>query len=424
MSSSLTVIYKNKAIKHDIVLPLSKSLSNRLMMIYALNNWDDSDIVYSDADDSVLLKYLLTVVDNNRYDDYEEEPLQLNCKNAGTVFRFLTPYLCDIKRSFVLTGSDRMKERPIEPLVAALQSLGADIRYCDKDNFPPLCINPSELINTEILLDISKSSQFASALLLMLPKWFKNSKISFSGEISSWPYIEMTLKLMNYYGVKYSFDDNEIFLSGGYQKPKKDFTIEADWSSAAYWYQTLALAKNGEIFMPNLNINGLQGDIALVDIYKDLGVATYQKNDGVLIKSEGQIVYNQTINFKNFPDIAPSVINTCAALGVMGKFTGLESLNLKESRRNDVLCRELNKLGFDLRDNGFGEYVLINSCKPEAKSYDFSGIEIQTADDHRMAMAFATMAIIGKSIQISNSNSVFKSYPFFWDEMRKIFGIV
>lgn len=424
MSNSISIVYNNLPIKTDVLLPISKSISNRTMMIYAINNWDDSNIIYSDADDSILLKYLLKVISKNQNSDLDEEPLQLNCKNAGSVFRFLTPFLCDAKRTFTLTGSQRMKQRPIAPLVDALQQLGADIRYCETDFFPPLCIIPSDVIYKDITMDISKSSQFASALLMILPKWFPKASIEFEGEISSKSYIDMTLKMMQYYGIDSSFQYNKISLKGNYIMPSKHLDLETDWSSAAYWYQVLALAKNGEIFLKNLNIDSIQGDKILAEIFNSLGVHTYQRKDGVLIKAGGEIVYNQSIDFTNYPDIAPSVINTCAALGIIGKFTGLESLNLKESRRMDVLCREMAKLGFDLRDNGFGEYILINSCAPNNKAYSFKEIEIQTDDDHRMAMAFAPMAIIGKSIQISHASSVYKSYPFFWDELSKIFSVV
>ncbi len=421
--SSVTVVSRNTIIDKEIVLPLSKSLSNRLMMIYAINNWSDDELVYSDADDSILLQYLLKVINNNEKFDFEEEPIILNSKNAGTVFRFLTPFLCSKKRSFIITGSERMKERPIEPLVNVLLELGADIRYCEKDNYPPLCIFPSDITYTDIELDVSNSSQFASAILLMLPYWFNRSTIRLSN-ISSRPYIEMTLKMMNFFGIDYTFDENEIQLEGRYKKPNETYKLESDWSSAAYWYQCLALARKGEIFLANLDTYGLQGDVALVDIFKNLGVDSIQKENGVLLKATENINYNQTIDFRSYPDIAPSVIISCAALGVMGKFTGLENLNLKESKRMEVLCNELEKLGFDLRDNGFGEYVLINSCKPSIKKYDFSNIEIQPSNDHRMTMAFAPLAIVGKSINISDSNSVFKSYPFFWDEMSKICRIV
>ncbi len=424
MLNSITIVNKNKDINTDISLPLSKSISNRLMMIYAINNWDDTAIEYSDSDDSRLLKYLLEVIKKNKKADFEEDPLQLNCKNAGTVFRFLTPYLCNIDKSFVLTGSQRMQERPIEPLVTTLLNMGADILYCDNENFPPLCINNGHLSASNIELDISKSSQFASALLLMLPSWFENSKLSFLGEISSQPYILMTLKLMQYYGIDYEFIGNEISLEGTYIKTKEPFKVEADWSSASYWYEVLALSRKGELFLQSLYLDSVQGDVVLANIFESLGVKTYQREDGILIRAEGEIKYNQSIDFKDYPDIAPAVIIACAGLGVMGKFIGLESLNLKESKRMDVLCRELDKLGFDLRDNGFGEYILINSCRPEVKSLDFADIEIITDDDHRMVMAFAPMAIIGESIQLSHPNSVFKSYPSFWDEMSKIFTLV
>ncbi len=420
MPQSLTIVYYPKTINDRINLPLSKSLSNRLLMIYALMSWPMDRLKLSQADDTVLLKSLLSTIAKNEVDDFEDDPLQLNCKNAGTTLRFLSPYLSILTKEYMLTGSSRMQERPIGPLVDALRKLGADIRYVNKDGFPPIIIKPANIAYTDIVMDASKSSQFASAILLLLPLLSDEAKLRFIGKISSRPYIEMTLDLMTYFGIKYSFDKLELILKGKYLLPKKEFIVEADWSSASYWYEVLSMTRGGELFIQNLKIKSLQGDRILAEIYASLGVQTYQEKDGIRIKAEGEVSYNQNIDFKNYPDIALSVIASCAALGVMGKFSGLESLNLKESRRMDMLCSELGKLDFDLRDNGFGEYVLINPCRIENRSYDFSNIVIQTAGDHRMAMAFAPFAIIGKSICISDANSVNKSYPMFWDELLKI----
>jgi len=234
----------------------------------------------------------------------------------------------------------------------------------------------------------------------------------------------MTLDLMSVFGIEYSINDKRIELQGTYVKPTKAYKIEPDWSSASYWYQILAMASKGEILLRGLTKESLQGDAALIDIFSSLGVKSYEQDNGILIKAEGAINYNQNIDFKEIPDIAPAIIATCAALGVIGKFTGLESLNIKESRRMDIIISNLEKLSYDLRDNGFGEYVLINSCKPDNKEHDFAAISINTVSDHRMVMTFAPFAIIGKSIQIENAYSVNKSYPFFWDDMRKFFRIM
>lgn len=419
MMESIRIVSEGKSLVGEINLPLSKSISNRVLMICAIMGWTFDELIISEADDSRLLKHLLTSIAFNETSLEDDLQMDLDCKNAGTVFRFLTPFLTTRQKDYLLSGSQRMRERPIAPLVNALVEMGANIAYVEEEGYPPLSIRSGDLDFERVHIDISQSSQFASALLLILPVLKEQSMIILEGELSSMPYIEMTLKLMSRYGVQYDIEDREITLEGSYQYPGCDLEIEADWSSASYWYQMLALAGHGELLLKDLRIDSLQGDAALVEIFKSLGVQSQQHDKGVYIKADGEVDLVKSIDFKSIPDLAPTVIATCAALGVMGRFTGLEGLNLKESRRMDVLCAELEKLGYDLRDTGMEEYVLINNCKPEFRALDFSEVLIDTADDHRMAMAFAPFALVGKNIQISYPNSVNKSYPMFWEEIRR-----
>lgn len=423
MQDRITVISKNSNLKGEIQLPLSKSISNRVLMIYAAMSWNMDELNITDADDSQLLKKHLAYISKTENTQYDE-PILIDCKNAGTVLRFLCPFLARKTNEYILTGSQRMLQRPIGPLVETLLDMGADIKFMEDEQYPPLHISPSSFQFNEVTIDATLSSQYVSAILLSLPLIKDKTTVKLQGEISSWPYIKMTLDLMADFGIEYSIKEKKIELQGTYVKPTEVYEVEPDWSSASYWYQILAMAGKGEILLRGLTKESLQGDAALIDVFSSLGVQSYEQDNGILIKAEGTINYNQNIDFKEIPDIAPAVIASCAALGVIGKFTGLESLNIKESRRMDIIISNLEKLSYDLRDNGYGEYVLINSCKPENKERDFSAISINTASDHRMVMTFAPFAIIGKSIQIENANSVNKSYPFFWDDMSKFFGIM
>lgn len=423
IAQNITLINAHKQIYGSINLPLSKSLSNRILIIHALMDWDTARLQLSEADDTALLQHLLQAIRANENSREEEDPLELNCKNAGTVFRFLTAFLSTCKRKYLLTGTDRMLQRPIQPLVEALTEIGAQISYLQNENFPPLLIQGGYLEEEILSIDASQSSQFVSAVLLILPTINRKSEIILHGEISSWPYISMTLDLMRAYGISYEVKGNILKIWGKYRQPLKPFSMEADWSSASYWYELLAIAGTGELFLNGLRFSTLQGDSRLANIFESLGVSSMEQDNGILIRASGSVIYNQNIDFKDIPDLAPAVIVACAALGVMGRFTGLESLNSKESRRMDVLCDNLQKLGFDLRDNGFNEYVLINSCDIAKGSYDFSAIQLDSHDDHRMLMAFAPLTLIGGKLQISHPQSVNKSYPLFWEEFSKVVNI-
>ncbi len=416
-----SISYVNNPVKATVELPLSKSIVNRQLMIYTYAGWDIKTLDIKGADDTVLLKALLLEIAENEIDDFSINYKEIFCKNAGTVARFLLPYLSLCKKKYLISGSLRMLKRPIAPLVNSLKNIGANIQSESQELSFPLVISRSNIIANYVEIDISKSSQFASALLLMLPSINSENKIRLNGDLSSMPYILLTLELMKQYGIEYKLEGREIYLSGNYKKSNKDILIERDWSSASYFYQMLALKGEGEMLLKSLNLNSIQGDSKLVEIFESLGVDSVQKADGVLITANNKMVnYNLNIDFNDIPDLAPTIICTCAAKGIIGKFTGLHSLNMKESRRMDVICVELAKLGFDLRDNGMGEYILINSCNTDIKEFDFTDITIDSHDDHRMAMAFAPFAIIGKSVKISHQNSVVKSFPNFWHEFDKV----
>ena len=400
----------------DINLPASKSISNRLLIIRALSNDSFTIINPSNARDSELLEVLLEQIHSKQADTKIKE---IDAEDAGTVFRFLTAYLSVQKGSFILKGSERMQERPIGILVDALRQLGAKISYLNAEGFPPLRIDTHNLASETLKIQANVSSQFISALLLVAPLLPQGISIQFDQKPSSWPYILMTLQLMLSFGIDLQYDENSIEVQSGHYKPKETI-VEADWSSAASWYQCVAFSKAGQLFLKNLKLDSLQGDAILPEIYSQLGVETTELEGGILIKKSKIIKQNITIDFSQHPDLALPIIATCAGLNIIGKYSGLESLKIKESNRINALETELAKLGFDFRETNENEWVLINSCKTEKVKHDFSSILIQSHNDHRIAMSFAPFAILGKGIQIENASVVSKSYPSFWQEFAKL----
>ncbi|RUA30755.1 MAG: 3-phosphoshikimate 1-carboxyvinyltransferase [Bacteroidetes bacterium] len=405
---------ENRRFTAEINLPASKSISNRLLIMQALSKNNIRIENVSQANDSVLLQNLLQKISNS-----ESHPLLLDAKDAGTTFRFLTAYLCTLEGEYLLTGSAQMQQRPIGILVDALRQLGAKIKYQQKEGYPPLIIQGGKLHAKDLSIDAHISSQYISAILLISPYFSEGIKITLNQNPSSLPYIDMTIALMQKFGVKIERNDNRISVEQGTYKTA-NIQVEADWSSAAFWYQAVAFSEQGHLLLKGLSKNSIQGDSALIDIFTNLGVKTTEVKNGLRLEKTDDYSQNINIDFKAFPDIALSVINTCAGLGVIGSFTGLESLKIKESNRIAVLMSELNKLGFDFREIDDGEWVLINSCKVNKQQYDFSNIDIKTYDDHRVAMSFAPFAILGKGINIENAGVVIKSYPNFWKEFNKI----
>lgn len=412
----LLVKVSNPKFKVHIDLPNSKSISNRLLIIRALSTEYFGIKNLSKAHDTVLLTKLL---DQILSIDSSNQINELDAEDAGTVFRFLTALLSSIPGTHLLTGHDRMKERPIHILVEALKSLGANIQYAEKEGFPPLLIKGQRLKSKSIIIDSNISSQYISALLMIGPRLPEGLTLNLKNDIASEPYLDMTIELMRKFGIEITRDNREIKVKNGFYR-SNNMVVERDWSSAAFWYEAVALSENGSLILNDLDFSSLQGDSQLVEIYDLLGVSTQKVENGILIKQDRPYEKNFSYDFSSCPDLAMPVIATCAGLGIIGRFSGLESLKIKESNRIAALEVELGKLVFDFRETDSNEWVLINSCSSSVCDYDFRDIKIETYNDHRIAMSFAPLSIIGKGITIDNPDVVSKSYPGFWKEFDKL----
>lgn len=399
----------------DINLPSSKSISNRLLIIRYLSHQDFPIENLSMADDTVLLDKILKQV------SVDSPDFRLDVKNAGTAMRFLTAAFSVSQGEYVLNCSERMKLRPIAPLVDSLRNLGAEIGYLEKEGFPPLHISGKSLNSEFLQIDAGLSSQFVSALLMMAPLLPKGLELELKGNRVSKPYISMTISLMQKFGIEVKQTYKSITVQKGSYKPLS-MSVEADWSSAAFFYEAVALAPlNSEIFLPGLFQNSLQGDAVLSGLFDYLGVETSFREDGILIRKISAADKNIRIDFTDYPDLALPIIVACAGLEVIGTFTGLENLVHKESNRVEALEKELTKFGYDFRATGFGEWVLINSCAIDgAKRQLPENVVVETYDDHRVAMAFAPLMLLAGKLKIKNPQIVEKSFPDFWEQLDRI----
>jgi len=382
----------------------SKSESNRLLLLQALYPEIAIENV-SNSDDSVLMQKALE----------SDEPI-VDIHHAGTAMRFLTAYLSIQKdKEVVITGSSRMKERPIKILVEALRTLGADISYLENDGFPPLKITGKNLSKSKITLEANVSSQYISALLLIASKLDKGLELTLKGEITSVPYIKMTLSLLNELGIKTRFTDNRILV-----KPKKSIiskqtlTVESDWSSASYFYSVIALSNIGtEITISSYKKESLQGDSVLADIYLNFGVVTYYHGNSIrIVKEEKEQSNKLEFHLSDAPDIAQTIAVSAFGLGVECYMTGLHTLKIKETDRLVALKTELEKLGATI------DFTL-DTLRVNASDSIKSKVAIDTYNDHRMAMAFAPLGL-KTELTIKNADVVSKSYPQFWKDFSTI----
>lgn len=425
--------HNKSVIDSEITLTASKSESNRALIIQALCEDDFKIDNLAIAEDTKILKKLLAEVKSYvKQADTNQQKLSVGL--AGTVMRFMTAYLAIQHNAFILTGAQRMKERPIKILVEALRELGADINYLEKEGYPPLSINGKELSSEQVKVDGNVSSQYVSALLMIAPKLNNGLQITFKGEIISKPYIDMTINMMQYFGADVKWSNDAIVVKSGKYKAK-DFVVEADWSAASYWYGIVALSENATITLYGLKKESLQGDAAVAAIYTSFGVTTDYIDGGILITKITNFQLPTsilTLDFVNCPDIAQSVAVTAAALNVKTKLTGLKTLRIKETDRIAALQTELNNLGFNVEVDGDDLIVLpslLRGIKQSSVmndkitsfhvSLEITNTVIKTYNDHRMAMAFAPLALLG-SIKIENPEVVKKSYPKFWDDLVKI----
>ncbi len=396
-------------IKGTIVLNGSKSICNRALIIRALCEEDFEIKNLSNAVDTDSLNRLLKSDEN-----------VLDAGAAGTTYRFLTAYQAtQSDREVVLTGSQRMKERPIKILVEALQKLGANISYMENEGFPPLKIKGAKLLGGKLAIPANTSSQYISALLMVAPKFTNGLKLHLEGEIVSRPYIQMTLDLMQYFGINYKWVENIIQIQN--QKyTSKPFYAEADWSAASYYYSIAAMSHSAEIELVGLQKDSLQGDAVIAQIFERLGVFTTYKSESVVLRKEAGFTLPKLLayNFIECPDLAQTVVAVCGALGINGKFSGLSTLKIKETDRIAALSKELAKLKISFKDLQDGKASLGGT------KLNLREVSIKTYEDHRMAMALAPLSILTKSMIIEEPEVVNKSYPKFWEDLKKLGFIV
>lgn len=388
--------------KTSVQLPASKSICNRALILNALSYSPYEIQNLSDCDDTDVMVKALNSNDSH-----------FDVKAAGTAMRFLTAFLSKVVGEWTITGTERMKNRPIRILVDALNAVGAKIEYLEKEGFPPLRIMGSALQGGEISLDGGVSSQYISALLMIAPLMEKGLTLHLQGKVISKPYIHLTLQLMKQYGVESEWVGSTIKVAPQSYRPLP-YTVESDWSAASYWYEMMALSQQAEIELKGLFKESLQGDAAGAKLFAQLGVATDYKAGGVVLRKNGNVCQKLIYDFVNEPDLAQTFVTTCAFMDIPFRFTGLQSLKIKETDRIEALKCELRKLGYVLTDTN-GSILEWNGerCEPEAHPV------ITTYEDHRMAMAFAPASLVRKEgIEIAHPEVVSKSYPHFWENLE------
>ncbi len=399
----LSLKKNNRNIKGEIVLTASKSESNRVLLIRALCDTSFTIHNLAAAKDTQTMIQLL----NEKGETWDVGP-------AGTTMRFLTAYAALIPGTHILTGSERMKNRPIKILVDALKDLGADIEYLEKDGCPPMKINGGKLKGGKISIDGSVSSQYLSALLMIAPKLKGGLEMHLTGKVASVPYLNMTLRLMEYFGAKTSWTGNVIKVDEG-NYVAKEFTVEADWSGASYWFEMAAFAEELDLTIKGLKKVSTQGDSAIVAMYDQLGVQTDFFEGGLrLTKNKKQLVSRFEEDFTDCPDVAQTLAVTLAGLNIPGRLTGLESLRIKETDRIAAVQNELKKFG--IKVDAEGDFAMIVHKGELSKSSS----PVHTYEDHRMAMAFAPLSMLVEGVQIEEPEVVEKSYPDYWRDLKKV----
>ena len=427
---------KGATIDATIRLTGSKSESNRALIIAALSKGVIAVDNLSDAADTVTLNRILEQLAK---DPADASPIDVG--HAGTAMRFLTAYLTTVGGSFELTGSKRMKERPIKLLVEALWTLGASISYLEENGYPPLQITGGfKQVTDAVQIKGDVSSQYLSALLMIGASLEKGLSLQIVDDLTSEPYVRMTLKMLEEAGIQHTWTQNVIKIEHQEFTPGR-LIVEPDWSAASYWYSIAALVPGAQISLPNLKEHSLQGDSRIQQLMRPLGVQTSRTGNGVLLRSEAltdQVVMLEdetglvegsmpvdsapgsnsdniadVIDLKDCPDLAQTIIVCAAAKGLNLRFTGLETLKIKETNRVKALQNELAKIGVELVEE---QFIYTLDCKnlhfPER-------VSIRTYDDHRMAMAFAPLSIFVKELEIEDMDVVEKSYPDFWKDLGK-----
>ncbi|RDC55888.1 3-phosphoshikimate 1-carboxyvinyltransferase [Pedobacter chinensis] len=421
MSKNALVSFKGtRNINTEIQLTGSKSECNRALIISALSNKLVKVENLSNAADTVTLDGILNKlgVESNELGENSKLKTQnsklVDVGPAGTAMRFLSAYLSAKNGNFLLTGTERMKQRPIGILAEALKTIGADITYTETNGFPPLnIIGPLNQKAAQVKIKGDVSSQYISALLMIAPILPQGLTLEIEGELTSKPYVDMTLDMLAEVGIEHSWNGNSISI-----KPQAfkagTLVVEPDWSAASYWYSIAALAGEAEISLPALKEKSLQGDSQIQKIMKIFGIATSKSETGISISNLGLLLEtNRVLDLKTCPDLAQTIVVIAAVLGKNMSFTGLETLKIKETDRIKALQNELAKIGVTLTEDNL--IYTLNTDKlhfPEK-------ITIATYEDHRMAMAFAPLALLINEVEIEEMQVVEKSYPYFWEDLKK-----
>ena len=395
-----------------IQLPSSKSICNRALIINALAGSTCRPENLSDCDDTRVMIEALTHM-----------PETIDIMAAGTAMRFLTAYLSVTPGTHVLTGTERMRQRPIKILVDALRSLGAQIEYTENEGYPPLKITGKALEEHSLCLPGNVSSQYISALLMIGPMLAHGLNLELEGEIISRPYINLTLKVMKDFGAKAEWTSDHTLQVAPQPYHPVPYYVESDWScssrmstfrsAASYWYEIVALSKHEAVVtLPGLFAQSPQGDAKVAELFEQLGVCTQREGNSVTLKKTHTHTDRMEYNFVNQPDLAQTFVVTCAMLGIPFRFSGLQSLKIKETDRMAALIAEMRKLGYVLEESE-GSVLSWNGtrCAPDESP------AIDTYEDHRMAMAFAPAALCNSTLHIRNPHVVSKSYPRFWEDL-------
>lgn len=402
-SKNIIIKASTKSLQGKIDLTGSKSESNRALII---NNLSDGKVRINNlsaATDTVTLQNILKTSSKV----WDVGP-------AGTTMRFLAALAALKGTDVLLTGSERMQQRPIKILVDALRLLGAHITYEHNEGFPPLRIQKPLIQTTnEVVVPGNISSQYLSALLLIAPSLPKGLQLHIEGELTSKPYLEMTLSMLQQAGIQHQWHNNIIRINHQSFTPSS-FSIEPDWSAASYWYAMAALANEATFFLPGLKRESLQGDCKIAEIMAHFGVTSEFKNDGIMIQKQSKSSSQTLFDFKDCPDLAQTVIVYCAALKHNAIFTGLETLKIKETNRVQALQNELSKIGVNLIEINQTYHLNCDKLHFPAK------LSINTYHDHRMAMAFAPLVMMVDEIEITDYQVVAKSYPNFWNDLNAV----
>lgn len=409
MKNDITLYRKSNSSQVKINLPISKSECNRALIISFITNGKVKTKNISDSEDSQTLLSLISQINS-------KTTAELNCGPAGTTFRFLTTALSIRSGEFVLTGSDRMKQRPISELVDALNKLGAEISYLEKIGFPPLKIIGKNILGGEIDLNPSTSSQFVSALMMIAPELNNGLKINFNSKPVSFPYIKMTAEILRECGSKVELNENSIqILPLPYQSHV--LNCENDWSAASYFYSLVAIDTSLKIILPGLKSNSLQGDSIVSEIYAQFGIETiYRENEIEIFNNNDVFCDYFEYDFTDCPDLAQTLAFTCCALRIPGKLTGLSTLKNKETDRIIALKNEMEKCGMKVEITNESIHFSPENDLPK-------NLTINTYDDHRMAMSASVLSLVSESVTIENKKVVAKSFPSFWEECVKIFEL-